>query len=99
MSRYTVLSRKIDSVTVEAVVNTSTHGLLKEMVYDDVIPQWVADDITSKQGSMDVRAGETLTVHMSGGAGSWCWQGAGTTSPTRSLRSRTTRYSARGNHG
>lgn len=35
---------------------------LEEMVYDDVIPQWVADDITSKQGSMDVRAGETLTV-------------------------------------
>lgn len=27
------------------------------MVYDDIIQQWVADDIMSKQESMDVRAG------------------------------------------
>ena len=66
VGRYKVLSRSRDSVTVEATANTSTHGLLNEMVYDDVIPQWVADDITSKQESMDVRAGDTLTVQMNG---------------------------------
>ena len=51
---------------MEATANTSTHGLLNEMVYDDIIQQWVADDIMSKQESTDVRAGETLTVQMNG---------------------------------
>lgn len=66
MSRYKVLSRNRDSVTVEATANTSTHGLLNEMVYDDIIQQWVADDIMSKQESMDVRAMDTLTFQMNG---------------------------------
>lgn len=49
MGRYKVLSRDSKEVVVEATTTTTTHSLLDEMVYDDIIQQWVADDIMSKQ--------------------------------------------------
>ena len=66
MGRYKVLSRNSKEVVVEATTATTTHSLLDEMAFDDVIPRWAADSAAGQNVSTQITVGETLTVRMAG---------------------------------
>lgn len=70
MNEYKVVSRDAGKIEVRAVTQTTTHKIVDAMAYDDVIPQWAADQIRQQQVSTMMQRGETLTVQLTSASGS-----------------------------
>ena len=65
VARYKVVSRSSTEVEIEALRIASVRSLLESMAADDVIPQWVADQVASQIGGNLARTGERLIVRTS----------------------------------